>query len=153
VRAGSSVTKRTHLQSLTLMKIKLLIALLFALPIQAWATGENAKGHTTTTGYLIGDDANAYVGFNGAARVRQQATTTTAWQALENYGLIASGDDYSVQHAAVAVTAAELIAMYTTPKVLVAAQGAGKSIIVTKATFTIVRTSTVFTGGGVVIVQ
>src|ERR1043166_9470694 len=57
------------------------------------------------------------------------------------------------RHTRVALTAANLIAMYTSPVVLVPAQGAGKSIIVHKLIFTITRTSTAFTGGGAVIVQ
>jgi hypothetical protein len=43
--------------------------------------------------------------------------------------------------------------MYTTPKLLIAAAGAGKSILVTRASFRITRTSTAFTGGGAAIIQ
>lgn len=55
--------------------------------------------------------------------------------------------------ATIALSAAELIALYTTPKLLIDAPGAGKSIAVVKMIFTITRSSTAFTGGGAVIVQ
>lgn len=93
------------------------------------------------------------VGFHTATPVAQQATTVTAQTALMNLGLIASGSDYSVQHKTVSLTAANLIAMYAAPVALVAAPGAGKSIVVAKVAFTITRTATAFTGGGAVIVQ
>jgi hypothetical protein len=52
----------------------------------------------------------------------------------------------------VALTAAQLIAMYATPVEIVPAV-AGKAIILDSMEFVIVRTATVFTGGGVVAVQ
>lgn len=58
-----------------------------------------------------------------------------------------------VRHTQVSLTAAQIIAMYTTPVVLVAAPGAGKSIAVNKVIFKIVRTATAFTGGGAAIIQ
>jgi len=58
-----------------------------------------------------------------------------------------------VRHVQVPLTAAQIIAMYTTPVVLVAAPGSGKALAVVKVEFKIVRTATVFTGGGAVIVQ
>lgn len=54
--------------------------------------------------------------------------------------------------ATVALTAANLIAMYATPVQVVAAVQ-GKAIIVDSVDFVITRTSTAFTGGGVVAVQ
>jgi hypothetical protein len=59
----------------------------------------------------------------------------------------------SVYHKQISLTAAQMIAMYTTPVLLVAAPGSGKTIAVNKLIFTITRTSTAFTGGGVGIVQ
>lgn len=50
----------------------------------------------------------------------------------------------------VSLTAAEIIAMRTTPKVLIAAPGAGKAIIVDNITQKATRTATAFTGGGAV---
>jgi hypothetical protein len=58
-----------------------------------------------------------------------------------------------VRHKQVSLTAANIIAMYTTPVVLLAAPGSGKSIAVTKLQFKITRSATAFTGGGAVIVQ
>lgn len=58
-----------------------------------------------------------------------------------------------VKHTQVSLSAAQIIAMYTTPVVLVAAPGAGKAISIHKVIFTITRTSTAFTGGGAVIIQ
>lgn len=52
----------------------------------------------------------------------------------------------------VALTAANLIAMYTTPVEIVPAV-TGKAIVVDSVDFVITRTATAFTGGGVVAVQ
>lgn len=52
----------------------------------------------------------------------------------------------------VSLTAAQLIAMYTTPVAIVPAI-TGKAIIVDSVEFDITRTATAFTGGGVVAVQ
>lgn len=52
----------------------------------------------------------------------------------------------------VPLTAAEIIAMYTTPKLVVPAVS-GKAIVVDSVEFIITRTATAFTGGGVVSVQ
>jgi hypothetical protein len=58
-----------------------------------------------------------------------------------------------VSHVQVSLTAAQIIAMYTTPVLLVAAPASGHELIVTKAVLKITRTSTAFTGGGVGIIQ
>jgi hypothetical protein len=136
------------------MKRKLIVwGALLLLPLTAWATGENAVCRSTATGLLCGENANAYLGFNGHARVRQSSSLLTPQAVLQNYGLMAAGQDYSLQHATVAITAANIIAMYTTPKALIAAPSAGHSIVVQKLVLTTVRTSTAFTSGGVAIVQ
>lgn len=127
--------------------------LVCAIPWTLFAAGENARPRSTTSGLLIGEDANAYIGFNGAARVRQQPTTVSADDVLQSYGLKAAGLNYGLNHKTVALTAANIIAMYTTPVALIAAPGAGKSIVVQKVAFTITRTSTAFTGGGAAIIQ
>ena len=59
----------------------------------------------------------------------------------------------TIQHATVALSAANLIAMYTTPVALIAAPAAGKNIIVHHFMFTMVASSTAFTSGGVVAPQ
>lgn len=58
-----------------------------------------------------------------------------------------------INHVQVSLTAAQIIAMYTTPVVLVAAPGTGKTLAVSRVVFTITRTSTAFTGGGTNIIQ
>lgn len=137
------------------MKKKYLLwAVLACIPFTVWgAAADNTRARSTSTGLLIGENASSKLSFFGAARVAQQANTATAFGAMQNLGLIASGSDYSVQHVTKALTAANIIAMYTTPVALVAAPGAGKSIVVTKLAFTITRTATAFTGGGAAIVQ
>lgn len=139
------------------MKTKFILwaVLVAAIPWTLFAAGENAGARSTTTGYLIGENAAAKVGFHGAARTAQQTgTNQTAFSVLQTKGFIDStATDYSVQHKTVSLTAANLIAMYATPVVLIAAPGSGKSIVVTKLAFTITRTATAFTGGGAAIVQ
>lgn len=54
---------------------------------------------------------------------------------------------------AIPLTAAQIIAMFTTPVPLIAAPGAGKAIVVHGAMLRMTRTSTAFTGGGVAVVQ
>lgn len=54
------------------------------------------------------------------------------------------------QTVTVALTAAQIIAMGTTPVSLIATPGAGKCIIVDNITFKMVTTATAFTGGGAV---
>jgi hypothetical protein len=52
------------------------------------------------------------------------------------------------QSTTLSLSAAQIIAMGTTPVEIVAAPGAGKAIIVDSVTFKMVRTATAFTGGG-----
>ena len=54
------------------------------------------------------------------------------------------------QSVVVTLTAAQIIAMGTTPVSLIAAPGAGKCIIVDNISFKMTTTATVFTGGGAV---
>ena len=54
------------------------------------------------------------------------------------------------QAVTVTLTAAQIIAMGTTPVALIAAPGAGKCIIVDNISFKMVTTATAFTGGGAV---
>lgn len=132
-------------------KLFYLGAVLALIPLSLYAA---TQVRSTTAGLAIGARSTDKIGFYGATPVVQQAATVTAYTALVNEGIIESGStDYSVRHATVSVSAAEIIAMYTSPKVLIAAPGAGKSILVTKLAFTITRTATAFTGGGAAIVQ
>lgn len=53
----------------------------------------------------------------------------------------------------VALSAAEIIAMNATPKILIPAPGAGKAIVVDNVLFKMNRTATAFTGGGALSIQ
>jgi hypothetical protein len=65
--------------------------------------------------------------------------------------LLAGG--VNTQHITVPLTSAQLIAMYTTPVLLIPAGAAGTNIIVDQCLFTMTTTATAFTGGGVVAPQ
>jgi hypothetical protein len=129
------------------------IAMLALQPAAVFAAPSTEVVQSRANGLHIGGAATDRVSFYDGTPAVQSAATKTAWQALQDHGFIATGSDYSVQHVTVALTAAQIIAMYTTPVVLVAAPGSGKSILVTKLAFTIIRTSTAFTGGAAAIVQ
>jgi hypothetical protein len=76
----------------------------------------------------------------------------TAWESYTDQQQKA-GFLPGVKHKRVSLTAANMIAMYTTPVVLLAAPGTGKVITINKVLFAITRTSTAFTGGGAAIIQ
>jgi hypothetical protein len=57
------------------------------------------------------------------------------------------------KHVQVTLAAAQIIGMYAAPVVLVAAPGAGHTVMISKASFRITRTATAFTGGGAAIIQ
>ena len=58
-----------------------------------------------------------------------------------------------VQHATVALSSANILAMNATPVQLIAAPAAGKNIIVQKVMLTMVTTATQYASGGVVVFQ
>lgn len=58
-----------------------------------------------------------------------------------------------IQHSTVAITSANILAMYAAPVALIAAPGAGKNIVVHKVMMTMVTTATVYANGGVVVFQ
>src|SRR5450755_2532713 len=58
-----------------------------------------------------------------------------------------------IQHTAVPLTAAQLIAMGTTPVTVLPAPYAGLAYLVHKIMLSMTTTSTAFTGGGTVVVQ
>lgn len=133
------------------MKKKYLLwALLALIPLSVYAA---TQVRSTTAGLAIGARSTDKIGFYGATPVVQQAVTLTPFAAMQAYGLLPTGSDYTVQHKTVSLTAANLIAMYGAPVAIIAAPGSGKSILVTKLAFTITRTSTAFANGGNVIFQ
>lgn len=143
MKAENKTMKRTLL---TLIAACALVpSAFYAASTEKWAgLGDGMHGGQKTTDR---------VGFHDAAPSAQQAATMTAVAVLQAKGLMAAGQDYSIRHVTVSLSAAEMIAMYTTPKVLIAAPGAGKSIVVQKVAITTTRTATAFTGGGAAIVQ
>lgn len=65
-----------------------------------------------------------------------------------------SGTGSLTGHVSVPISSADLLALYSAPKLLIAAPGAGHSITILKVNFAITRTSTVYvTGGGAAIIQ
>lgn len=114
---------------------KLLIGLVLAFAI---ITDCNAGYLNSVTGLSEGTDWKSFI---------DQIAKSTAKKDAFLSGL------GGVRHTQVSLTAAQIIAMYTTPVVLVAAPAAGKAIAVNKAIFTITRTATAFTGGGAAIIQ
>ena len=137
------------------MNIRIILLLaLCAFPLgQLHAAGSTEAVVSLSDGLHLGKVASDRVAVHDGTPAVQSLATSTAFKSLQDHGFIASGSDYSVQHKTVALTAANMIAMYTTPVALIAAPGAGKSIAVTKMAFNITRTATAFTGGGAAIIQ
>lgn len=137
------------------MKRTLLILIgALALPLATLHSASTEKAQVLGDGLHLGNKTTDRVSAHGATPVVQSDATVTAYKSLQDHGFIAApGADYSVLHKTVSLTAANLIAMYTTPVALIAAPGAGKSIVVAKEVFTITRTATAFTGGGAAITQ
>lgn len=130
------------------------ILALLVLPLALTYAQSTANVISKADGLHITTKATDKWSVHNAATSAQQPATVTAYGALVTKGVIAPGGlDYSVQHKTVSLTAANIIAMYTTPVALIAAPGAGKSIVVAKVAFTITRTATAFTGGGAAIIQ
>jgi hypothetical protein len=127
-------------------------AALIVVPL-AYAFGEAAWTGTKAGGYYLTSSATQKWASHGATPTVQSAATVTAFAALQAKGIIATGQDYSLKHKTVSLTAANIIAMYAAPVVLIDSPGSGKSIVVQRAVVTMTRTSTAFTGGGVVILQ
>jgi hypothetical protein len=137
------------------MKIKLLFIIALAVtPLALLTAATDTSGIIVKKGFgtSVAGKPTEKAGMHGTTAI-QNVATDTADQTLQDHGLKAPGQDYSVRHKTVSLSAAEIIAMYTTPKVLIAAPGAGKSIIVAKVALTMTRSSTAFTGGAAAIVQ
>ena len=83
------------------------------------------------------------------------ATVSSTGVLTVSAGAITSSkiDPSVIQTAVIPLTAAQIIAMYTTPVSLIAAPGAGKAILVDGLTFEFTGTATQFTGGGAVQIQ
>lgn len=128
---------------------KLILILAVLLPCVASANFESPANGDVAQGNAAGK-----LCFWGKVPVLRPANTLTPQQVLQTVGLQASGGiDQAIHHVQVTLSAAEIFTLYSVGKQLVAAQGAGKTIVVTKVVFTITRTSTAFTGGGAGIIQ
>lgn len=120
------------------MKTKIALLLLPLVTLASLAFGQAGM----STGQRYVDHKSDYVDFGNFAINRGVITGT------------AGGSSVLAGHATVAVSSADLLALYSAPKLLVAAPGSGHSIAIIKVIFAITRTATVYiTGGGAAIVQ
>lgn len=116
----------------------------------------------SAAGYLTSQAANIQLANNGAFEWSLSDTVLVWYQNDFGVGAWASfnvSSDFTSlvalagqQRASVTLTAAQILAAYATPQLLVAAPGTGKGIIVLDANI-VTQVSTVFAGGGVAIVQ
>jgi len=121
------------------MKIKLSLILLTLLSSFTLAFGQAGVG---SLGNPYVDYRNSKVDFGTFYIDRGVITGTT------------NASSVLTSHATVAISSADLLALYSAPKLLVAAPGSGHSIAIIKVIFAITRTSTVYvTGGGAAIIQ
>lgn len=134
------------------MKNKLLISLLIlALPIvviaqQTMRLGGGLISISRLGAVVIQARSDKTIALNSPT------TITGATTLAGNASLTGTLTQNSIlrQSTTVSLSAAQIIAMGTTPVELIAAPGAGKAIIVDNITFKMVRTATAFTGGGAV---
>jgi len=134
----------------------ILIATVCLLALSASATTINIKDNES--GYMLGTTALQALGVLGGgptgAPVTQQAAGTDPYTVLLNFGFVASGGiNYFPQHATVSLSAAQINGMAAAPVQLVAAPGAGKTLVVDKVAIRLTRSATAFASGGVGIVQ
>jgi hypothetical protein len=101
--------------------------------------GTVASGTPPTTASLFIQGAKVTDVSTGVVYTNEGSVAVPSWQS-------------NLRTKTVALTAAQLIAMYAAPVEIVPAVG-GKAIIVDSVDFVITRTATAFTGGGVVAVQ
>src|SRR6266404_8274288 len=121
------------------MKTKLALILLSLVSLTTLTFGQAGVGSQGTP-YI--DYRNSKVDF-GTFYIDRGVLTGTA-----------TGSSVLLSHATVAISSADLLALYSAPKLLVAAPGSGHSLAVVKVIFAITRTATVYvTGGGAAIIQ
>lgn len=115
-----------------------------------WDNTNKVATSTTTNNTLIGvADLVQASGTNALGGASGDATVRVRLNAAFPSGLGSPAANL-VQTATVNLSAAQLIAMGTTPVAILAAPGAGKAILVDEILFEITRTSTAFTNGGVI---
>jgi hypothetical protein len=99
-------------------------------------TTQRADAYYPLQGEYGWDDQNIIA--NGISNVSLAANTIGSGQLAPSL----------LQFATVPLTAANIIAMYTTPVLVIAAPGTGKSIVIRDCLFRMTATSTAFTSGG-----
>ena len=133
-------------------KFSLVALIAFAAIAMVHATTTNFKDNAA--GYMIGTTPSQAVSVLGATPSSQLAAGTDPYTALTTFGFIATGGiNYFQQHVTVSLSSAQILGMAATPVQLVAAPGAGKTLVVIKVAVRITRTATAYASGGVGIVQ
>src|SRR4051794_23153525 len=87
------------------------------------------------TNRVIVPSANQILGFDANKKLVAIAPETALANSATTYGILLK--------AHITLSSADLLALYSAPKLLVAAPGSGHSIAITKLVFAITRTSTV----------
>lgn len=140
------------------MKKKLTIGLLIlTLPLivfaqQTMRLGGGSIAISRLGAVVIQARSDKTIALNSPTTITGDTTITGATTFTGNAGLTGTLTQNGVlkQSTTVSLTAAQLIAMGTTPVSIVAAPGVGKCTIVDNITFKMVTTATAFTGGGAV---
>lgn len=134
----------------------LLVIALALIPLTLYGATDTSGVYTKKNfgTYVTGKATDKWASHGATPTVQQTGVNQTAFAAAQAKGIIdPTAVDYSVQHRTITLTAANLNAMYGAPVAILAAPGAGKSIVITRLVFTITRTSTAFANGGAVIFQ
>ena len=104
------------------------------------------QGDVSMLGNLVAKGNGSFTGLvtaTGGVSIPAEATTGGSISPSAAKGL----------YLAVPLSAAQIIAMGTTPITVIAAPGAGKTIVLERAMLRVTRTATQFTSGGTVILQ
>lgn len=120
-------------------------------------TTTDAYAAVTATGYITAQKANIDIANNGD--FQWNASDAVLVYASDGWFFLHISSDFAslialsiAQTAAVTLTAAQVLAAYATPQLLLPAPGAGKAIIVSELDL-YTSVGTVFAGGGVGILQ
>lgn len=141
------------------MKRKLTISLLIlTIPVIVYAQQQTMKlgggliSISRLGGIVIKSRADKTIALQGNTTVAGTATLTGATTIIGDTALTGNYTQNGVikNSTTVTLTAANIIAMGTTPVTIIAAPGTGKCVAVDNITFKMVTTATAFTGGGAV---
>lgn len=135
----------------------IIISLMLALPIvviaqQTMRLGGGLISISRLGAVVIQARSDKTIALNSPTNITGATSITGAATITGNTALTGTFTQNAVlkQSTTVSLTAAQLIAMGTTPVSIVAAPGVGKCTIVDNITFKMVTTATAFTGGGAV---